>query len=216
VKFTRRRILGLAIAGLVIAPVFASSLATANTASTTISSVITANITAFTTNGTVNIDASSASGVKQTVNTDAVTISTNDTAGYTLTLQDGNNSNDLCTSPGAGCTGIAAHSGTFGTPTLMDSSVINKWGYHIDGATKWCNAGTTCGSTFGTSLSSNQSPSATLKFAKVPLSGSPDTLKTTATTASSDVTNVWYAINIDPTQASGTYTDSVTYTATAN
>jgi hypothetical protein len=89
-------------------------------------------------------------------------------------------------------------------------------GLPLDGATKWCNSGTTCGSTFGTSLSSNQAASATLKFAKVPLAGSPDTLKTTSTTASSDVTNVWYGVNVDPTQASGTYTDSVTYTATAN
>jgi hypothetical protein len=215
-KLTKSRILGVMTLGLIMAPVFASSLASADTASTTISSVITAGISAFTTSGTVNIDASSASGVKQTVNTDTVTISTNDTAGYTLTLQDGNNSNDLCTSPGAGCTGIAAVTATSASPALMDSSVINKWGYHIDGATKWCNSGSTCGATFGTSLSSNQSPSATLKFAKVPVSGSPDTLKTTATTASSDVTNVWYAINIDPTQASGTYTDPVTYTATAN
>jgi hypothetical protein len=197
-----------------MAPVFASSIASADTASTTISSAVTAAITAFTTSGTVNINVASASGVKQTVNTDTITISTNDTAGYTLTLQDGNNSNDLCITPGSGCTGIPSTSATSTTPALMSGA--NIWGYHIDGATKWCNSGSTCGSTFGTSLSSNQAASATLKFAKVPLSGSPDTLKTTATTASSDVTYVWYGIDIDPTQANGTYTDTVTYTATAN
>jgi hypothetical protein len=210
-SITKRRILGLATLGLVIAPVFASSLASANTASTTISSVITANITAFTTSGTVNVNASSASGVKQTVNTDLITISTNDTAGYTLKVEDG----DSTVSLGSGGNTIAAWSGTTTTPTFMNTA--NVWGFHLDNdGTKWCNSGSTCGNTFGTTLSSNQTASATLKFAAMPASGSPYTIKTTATTASSDTTYVWYGVNIDPTQASGTYTDSVTYTATAN
>ena len=215
-SITKRRILGLATLGLVIAPVFASSLASANTASTTISSVITANITAFTTSGTVNVNASSASGVKQTVNTDLITISTNDTSGYTLKLQDADTSNALCITPGSSCTGIPSTSATSSSPALM--STANQWGYHIDGTTSWCTGGgSTCGATFGTTLSSNQAASGTLNFAKVPLSsGTADTLKTTATTASGDTTYVWYGVNIDPTQASGTYTDSVTYTATAN
>lgn len=210
-KITKRRILGLATVGLMMAPVFASSLASADTNSTTISSAVTAAITAFTTSGTVNVNTSSASGVKQTVNTDAVTISTNDSAGYTLTLQDG----DATTALVSGGNNIAAHSGTTTTPTLM--SAANVWGFHLDNdGAKWCSAGSTCGATFGTSLSSNQASSATLKFAAMPASGSPYTVKTTSSTASSDVTNVWYGVNIDPSQASGTYTDSVTYTATAN
>jgi hypothetical protein len=210
-KITKKHILALATAGLVAAPVFASSLASADTASTTISSAVTAAITAFTTSGTVNINASSASGVKQTVNTDLITISTNDTSGYTLKLEDG----DSTVSLGSGGNTIPAWSGTTGTPTLMNTA--NVWGFHLDNdGTKWCNSGSTCGATFGTVLSSNQTASATLKFAAMPASGSPYTVKTTATTASSDTTYVWYGVNIDPTQASGTYTDSVTYTATAN
>jgi hypothetical protein len=198
-----------------MAPVFSSSLASANTQSTTLSSVVAANITAFTTNGTVNVNVSSASGVKQTVNTDAVTISTNDSAGYTLTLQDGDASNALCITPGGSCTGIPATSATTSSPAIMSGA--NQWGFHRDdGTTTWCSTATNCGATFGTSLSSNAATSTTLKFAAVPVNGSPYTLKTTATTASSDVTNIWYGVNIDPTQASGTYTDSVTYTATAN
>jgi hypothetical protein len=198
-----------------VAPIFASSLASADTNTTTISSIVSPNITAFTTSGTVNVNVSSAAGVKQTINTDVVTISTNDTGGYTLTLQDGNNSNALCTAPGAGCTGIPATSATTAAPALM--STANIWGFHKDdGTTTWCSTASNCGSTFGTSLSSNQTASGTLKFAAVPVSGSPYTLKTTAATASSDVTDIWYAVNVDPTQASGTYTDSVTYTATAN
>lgn len=213
-KITKRRSLGLALTSLLMAPIFASSVASADTASTTVSTVVAPAITAFTTSGTVNINVSSASGIKQTVNTDAVTISTNDAAGYTLKLEDGNNSNALCTTPGVGCTGIPATAGTFAAPALMSGA--NQWGYHIDGAAAWCSTGSTCGASFGTGLSSNQSTSTTLKFALVPVAGSPDTLKTTATTASGDVTRVWYGVNVDPTQPSGTYTDSVTYTATAN
>jgi hypothetical protein len=215
VKISKRRILGTATIGLMLAPIFASSIASADTASTTISSAVTAAITAFTTSGTVNVNVASASGVKQTVNTDTVTISTNDSAGYTLTLQDGNGSTALCITPGGSCTGIPATSGTTTTPALMSGA--NQWGFHIDNdGTKWCNSGTTCGATFGTSLSTNQASSATLKFASVPANASPYTIKTTSSTASSDVTNVWYGVNVDETQATGTYTDSVTYTATAN
>jgi hypothetical protein len=217
VKLTRRRLLGLATAGLLMAPIFASSIASADTASTTLTSVVTGAITAFTTSSTVAIAVASASGTKQTVNTDVVTISTNNSTGYTLKLEDGNNSDALCTSPGLGCTGIPATAGTFAVPAIM--SGVNQWGYHIDPvvpSTTWCSTATNCGTTFGTSLSSNQATSATLKFAKVPVGGSPDTIKTTATTASSDVTDVWYGVNVDPTQASGSYSDAVTYTATAN
>ncbi|MBW4062073.1 hypothetical protein HJC99_05875, partial [Candidatus Saccharibacteria bacterium] len=45
---------------------------------------------------------------------------------------------------------------------------------------------------------------------------SPNTLKTTSGTASNDTTTVWYGVAADTTQPSGTYTNSVTYTATAN
>jgi hypothetical protein len=209
VKITKRRVLGLATAGLMMAPIFASSLTSA--ATTTVSSVVSPAITAFTTSGTVNVNVSSASGVKQTVNTDTVTISTNDANGYTLTLQD----SDATVTLGSGGNTIPAHSGTTTTPSLM--SAANVWGFHIDNdGIKWCSSGTTCGSTFGTTLSTNQTASATLKFAAMPASGSPYTIKTTSATASGDTTSVWYGVNVDPTQASGTYTDSVTYTATAN
>jgi hypothetical protein len=56
----------------------------------------------------------------------------------------------------------------------------------------------------------------TIKFAPVPATASPDTLKTTATTATNDTTTVWYGIAVNTTAQPGTYTNSVTYTATAN
>lgn len=214
-RISHRRILGLATLSLLLAPAFASS--TVQAVGTTIQTVVSGQITAFsnTNTGNTNLNITSAAGVKQTIDKDTVSVSTNNTTGYTLKLQDSDASNALCITPGGGCTGIAATSGTTTTPAVMSGA--NQWGYHIDdGTTKWCSTAVNCGSLL-TLPSANAATSSTLKFALVPLSsGSADTLKTTATTASSDTTPVYYAVNVDPTQASGTYADTVVYTAVAN
>jgi hypothetical protein len=176
-------------------------MASANTATTTISSVIGAGINLLTTSGTVNIDAvPNGSGV-QTIASDTVTVSTNDSAGYTLTLGETSATTTLT----SGSNTIAATSGTQTTPTALTA---NSWGYRVDGV-----GGFGAGPT--TSVS-NAAISGTVKFAAVAASGSPNTLKTTATTASNDTTTVWYGVAVNTTAASGTYTNGVTYTATAN
>jgi hypothetical protein len=209
-KITRRRLLGLATAGLMMAPIFASSVTQA--VGTTVQSVVSGSITAFsnTNPATTSIDVSSVAGVKQ-----SVSISTNNATGYTLKLADADTSNAMCITPGGACTGIPATAATSAAPAFM--STANQWGYHIDdGTTLWCSTATLCASGLGLPVTS-AAASATLKFAQVPLSsGTADTLKITATTASSDTTPVYYGINVDPTQASGTYKDNVVYTATVN
>lgn len=215
-KITKQRILGLATAGLLMAPLFASSMAQG--VGTTVQTVVGSSITAFTNANptTTSIDVTSSSGTKQTINKDTVTISTNNSTGYTLKIQDADTSNALCITPSGACTGIPSTSATSTTPALMSGA--NQWGYHKDdGTTTWCSTASNCGTALGAMPVSNASTSTTLKFALVPLSsGTADTLKTTATTASSDTTPVWYAVNVDPTQASGTYKDDVVYTATVN
>jgi hypothetical protein len=214
-KITRRRLLGLATAGLMMAPIFASSVTQA--VGTTVQSVVSGSITAFsnTNPATTSIDVSSVAGVKQSINKDTVSISTNNATGYTLKLADADTSNAMCITPGGACTGIPATAATSAAPAFM--STANQWGYHIDdGTTLWCSTATLCASGLGLPVTS-AAASATLKFAQVPLSsGTADTLKITATTASSDTTPVYYGINVDPTQASGTYKDNVVYTATVN
>lgn len=214
-KLTRRRLLGLATAGLLMAPIFASSMTEA--VGTTVQSVVSGSITAFSNSNptTTDINVSSASGVKQSINKDTVSVSTNNGTGYTLKLADGDTSNDMCITPGGSCTGVPSTSATSSSPAIMSGA--NQWGYHIDdGTTTWCSTASNCAA--GLSLpSTSQNTSTTLKFAQVPLSsGTADTLKTTSTTASGDTTDVFYAINVDPTQASGTYKDDVVYTATVN
>jgi hypothetical protein len=208
-------ILGLTVAGIASAPIFASTAAEA--VGTTVQTVIASQITAFsnTNSGNTTLNIVSPSGVKQTIDKDTISVSTNDSNGYTLKIQDGNTSNALCVVQGAACTGIPGTAATSAAPAIMSGA--NQWGYHIDdGTTTWCSTAVLCGSLL-TLPSNSAATSTTLKFAQVPLSsGTADTIKTTATTASSDTTPVYYGVNVDPTQASGTYSDTVVYTATAN
>jgi hypothetical protein len=88
------------------------------------------------------------------------------------------------------------------------AQAANAWGYRVDSV-----------GGFGAGPTSGQNSAAisgTIKFAGMPANSSPNTLKATATTASNDTTTVWYGVTANTTQPTGTYSDSVTYTATAN
>ena len=185
----------LSIAVLAI-PVAASAV----TATTTISSVISPVIT-LSTSGTVNVNAIPIGAGVQTIASDTATVSTNDTAGYTLKLGETGAGATLV----SGSDTIAASSGTQGSPV---AETANSWGYRVDGV-----GGFGAGPT---SPASNAAISGSITFAGVAASGSPNTIKTTATTASGDTTSIWYGVAVNSTQASGTYTNSVTYTATTN
>jgi hypothetical protein len=181
--------------GLATIPMFADA------ATTTVSSAVASVITVFTTSGTVNIDTTPTGSGVQTIASDTVTISTNDSAGYTLKLGETTGTTTLT----SGGNTIPASSGTQTTPVVM---ATNTWGYRVDSL-----------GGFGvgpTSPASNAAISGTIKFAGVAASGSPNTIKTTATTASNDTTTVWYGVATTTAQPSGTYTNSVTYTAVAN
>ena len=169
---------------------------------TTVSSTVSPSITAESNSATVNINTTPGPSPVQTINNDAVSVSTNDTAGYTLKIAASGASSALT----SGANTIPTSTGTQASPVAM---AANTWGYHVD----------TVGG-FGTgptSAVSNQAIGA-LTFAGLPATASPNTLKTTAATASSDVTNVWYGVAVNNTQpASATpYTVGITYTITAN
>lgn len=180
------------VLGFIAIPVYADA------ATTTVSSAISPVISLFTTNGTVNINALPTSGGVQTIASDTVTISTNDSAGYTLQLGETTSTTSLT----SGGNTIPAISGTFASPI---AETANTWGYRVDG-----DGGFGAGPT---SAASNASIGA-IKFAAIAASGSPDTLTTTSSTASNATTTVWYGVAVNTAQASGTYTNSVTYTAT--
>jgi hypothetical protein len=174
--------------------------ASAVTATTTISSVISP-VISLSTSGTVNLNATPAGAGVQTIASDTATVSTNDTAGYTLKLGETGAGTTLV----SGGNTIPASSGTQASPV---AETANSWGYRVDGV-----GGFGAGPT---SPASNAAISGSITFAGVAASGSPNTIKTTSTTASGDTTSIWYGVAVDTTQPTGTYTNSVTYTATAN
>ncbi len=165
---------------------------------TTINAVIASTIS-VTTSGTVNLNVTPVSGGAQTSASDTVTVATNNATGYTLTLANSDTTLTLVN----GANTIAAHTGTQAASTVLAN---NSWGYHVDGIGNFGSGG---------AVETNVTSSA-IKYAGVPSSASPNTIKTTATTASGDVTSVWYAVKADTTKPNGTYTDTVTYTATTN
>jgi len=177
------------------------AIAEASTASTTVSSQIGSVISLLTTSGTVNIDATPTGSGVQTIAKDTVTVSTNDSAGYTLKLGETSATSTLT----SGSNTIAAVSGTQAAPVV---ETANHWGYRVDDVGGFGSGPTTA--------VSNAAISGTLKFAAIPATASPDTLKATATTAANDTTSVWYGVAVDTTAPTGTYTNSVTYTAVAN
>jgi hypothetical protein len=193
--------LGLSLTAVTLIFFGATVVVSAATASTTISSVISPVISVFTTSGTVNANVTPTGAGAQTIASDTVTVSTNDSAGYTLTLAE----TSAATALTSGGNTIPASSGSQTTPVAMSA---NTWGYRVDGV-----GGFGAGPT---SAQSSAAISGTIKFAAVPVTASPNTLKTTSGTASSDTTTVWYGVAANTSQASGTYTNSVTYTATTN
>lgn len=184
------------LAGVVAIPTAAG----AATTSTTINSAIGSVISVFTSNGTVTANVTPTGAGAQTIASDTLTVSTNNTLGYTLQIAD----SDATTTLVSGSDSIAASSGTQASPVAQSA---NTWGYRVDGLGGF-GAGPTSGQ--------NSAAISSLTFAGMPANSSPNTIKSTSTTASNDTTTVWYGVTADTSQPTGTYSDTITYTATAN
>jgi hypothetical protein len=191
------RLLGISSALLFLSPIAAG--AATDTANTTVNANI-ASVVSVSSTSPVTLAITPVSGGAQTTASDTVSVSTNNAGGYFLTLEDGDATTNLVN----GGNNITAHAGTQASPTALAN---NTWGYRVDTVGGF-GAGPTSGSSNQTTNSST--------FAGVPASGSPNTLKTTGTTASGDTTTVWYSAKADTTKPNGTYADTVTYTATTN
>jgi hypothetical protein len=180
-----------------LSPVIASAATQSGT--TTINAAVASTLT-IATNPTVSIALQPTASPVLTSVSDTVQVSTNSANGYYLTLSDG----DTVTNLVNGANTIAAHAGTFATPTAM---ATNTWGYRI------VNQGGFGATAYSAETNSTSSSST---WAGIASSATPQTVKTTATTAASDPTVVWYAVKVDSTKPNGTYTDTVTYTAVSN
>lgn len=194
--FSKRFLIGLTSLGIMAVPVLASADTTNSTVQVTVSGVISA----FTTSGTVTLGGLTpdATGT-QSANKDVVTVNTNSTNGYTLTLKDADTNYNLV----SGSNNFTPTSGTPAAPATLSNG---NWGWRVDSL-----AGFGAGPT---GVLNNGSPSS-LTYAAIPTTASPYTIKTTSAIGSSSV-DVWYSARANNTQPTGTYTNIVTYTATAN
>lgn len=186
----------IAVFVLTVLPTFVH--AATDSKNTTINANLSSVISVATTT-TVNLNVIPVAGGAQTSAADTVTVSTNNSTGFTLTFAN----SDATTTLAKGADTIAAHTGTFAAPTVLAN---NTWGYRVDSVGGFATGG---------AVQTNVTTS-TITYAGVPASSSPHTIKTTATTAAGNTTTVWYAVKADTTKPNGTYADTVSYTATTN
>jgi hypothetical protein len=153
-------------------------------------------------NGTVNVNVTPTAAGRCTVQKDSVTVTTDDSDGYTVTLNTSGTSNSL----NNGSNSITVSTGSQASPISLAN---NTWGYRVDGV-----SGFGAGST--TAQSSVSTPS--YPFAAVPTSSqSGDVLVSSNAAANPAVTtNVWYGVCATTSLPSGTYSAQVVYTAVAN
>lgn len=191
---------GTALAlGVVLMP---SLQVNAVTVSPTVRAIVGAAITLTTTSqGTTNnVDISLTPGANPVLSSasDTLTVNTNNTLGYNLTLADADTTYTLT----SGANTIAASANAIGSGAAL---ATNTWGFALPGGTGFD----------ATYTAESNSTSSTSKWSAIPAQGTPYTLKSTSAVASNDQTVVWYAAKVDNTKPTGTYTDQVVYTATA-
>lgn len=152
--------------------------------------------------GSVDLNITPTSGGSCTIQSDTVSVMTDDANGYSLTLADSGTDTSLSN----GSNNISADSGTFASPSPLSG---NSWGYRVDGV-----------GSFGsgpTSAQTNGSRPAALFAGIEPSNSNGDTLASTSSAADPAVnTSVWYGACADTSVGSGQYTTQVTYTAVAN
>lgn len=188
--------------GVATSPITVS--AASQNSNTTINATVN-EVISMSTSGTVSLTLNPAgSGVVSSAS-DTVSVTTNKANGYNLSVAD----NDATTTLVSGANTLTASSGTKTAPVALTNGT---WGFAVA-------SGTTGIGTNGFDASysaESSSTSSTSKWAGMPATGSPMMIKTTATTASADTTTVWFAAKVATSQPTGTYTDTVTYTATTN
>ena len=186
----------VAVVGLALVPTVHVDAVTVNpTVRAIVGATITMTTTSQSTSNNVDLNLTPGGSPVLTSASDTITVNTNNTAGYLLTLADADTTETL-----TGSATIAASANTTAAPATL---ATNTWGFAVAGAP------------FDASYSAeSNATSNTSKWAKIPSTGTPFTLKSTAATASNDTTTVWYAAKIDSTKPTGTYTDQVVYTAT--
>jgi hypothetical protein len=152
--------------------------------------------------GSVSLDVSPSASGKCTIQSDDVSVLTDNSEGYTLTGTTAGTNTALLN----GGNSIAASSASQSSPASLGA---DRWGYRVDGLAGF--------GTGPTTAVSNHAPDST-PFAGMPASNAtPDLLGASSVKANPAVsTTVWYGLCADTSAASGSYTTQVTYSAVTN
>lgn len=200
-KFQLKMVLvGLAV---IVSAVLASStgFAATGSANTTINANIGSAISVTNSASASGLNVTvtpSASGARLSSNADTVTVSTNNSTGYDLTLQMSTTDTGLK----SGSNSISASGATQASPAVLSD---NSWGYRVDGFG---------GFGSGTTTAETNADASTTTWAGVPAQGSPVVIASNTTAVSAEQTKVWYAIKVNTSTPTGIYSGVVTYTAT--
>lgn len=187
---------GASIAGLAIAP----AVSAATTGSTSLEAIL---------GWTISMDSvapaqtqltiAPAVGGTQTTRSTAVTITTNDTAGYTLSH---NASTTTLVNGGNTVPSIAG--ATWAAPLALTN---NSWGYALVGTTPGLTPGSNGFDTTYADIDSQ--PTSALKYAAMPTVST--AVRSTSAPASAEVTTFWYSAKLDNTKPNGTYSTTISY-----
>jgi len=218
-KITKIKIVSLALVAIVFM-LGGASLAGAATCTNTPTTPVSSSVSCTTTitaavspvvsistsgAGTVSLAVTPSATGLQSYASDVVTVATNDTtaSGFSLTLS----SNSAQVTLNSGSNTIAASAGTQALPAVQ---AANTWGYCVPSVGGFS---TNCPAT----AQSNQTISGTYKFAGIPASGSANTIANPAgplAYGTPVATTIWYSVAANTSTPSGSYTDTVLYTAT--
>ena len=184
----------LAAFSMVMSPAMVSAV----TDGTTVEATVGSTISMSNTTSTVSVSLSPGGSAVESVGSDVVSVSTNDTDGYTLDVAASDATRNLT----AGANTIVPTAAA--TPAAATTLTTNSWG--------WCVVGLgACSASY--SVTNDQAAGASGNWIAMPASGSAIQVKSTSTTASNDTTTFYYGVNVNSTKPTGTYTDAVTYTA---
>jgi hypothetical protein len=157
----------------------------------------------LTTSNTVNLNTIPTASASCTISSDNVSVLTDASTGYSLSINDFNTDNNLDGSLGGTIPSLSA---TSSSPATLSS---DTWGYRVDGVLG-----------FGTGPTSSQANGSvpSLVFAQVPVSTSVGDIIASSTVAADPAvsTSVWYGLCADVSIPSDTYSDNVVYTAVVN
>lgn len=198
--FTVKRKLEIAAWAAVVSVVASAPFtASAADADTTVNATVN-KVISVTSVSPVNFSMTPTAGGVVSSASDTVSVTTNSSNGYQLSLAASDATNSLT----SGGNSITAHTGTQASPSTLANGT---WGYRVVSVGGFGAGAYSAETSNGTSTST---------WAGVPVSGSGNQLKNTATTASNDQTTVWYGAKVTSSQPSGAYSDVVRYTAVTN